>query len=73
MYVHVQVVAGAKKERVTKKDTAKFYITVKEKAERNMANARIREILASEFQVPIGTVRILTGHRSPSKIYTIDV
>ncbi len=73
MYIRVKVVPGARKERVTKKSETEFHISVKEPAERNMANGRIREILAEKFAVSAGQVKLLTGHRSPTKMYSIDV
>ena len=73
MYIKVHVVAGARKERVTKIDSARFDITVKEPAERNLANKRIREILAGELGVKLTQVQLLTGHHSSSKIYSIEV
>lgn len=73
MFVHAHVVPSSKKERITKKDATEFRIEVKEPKIRNMANIRVREILASEFGVKIGNVRMLTGHRSPSKMFSIDV
>lgn len=73
MYVHVRVIPGTKKEKITKKSDTDFEMLIREPAERNMANDRIRELLAQEFNVPIGKIRMLTGHRSQSKMYTIDV
>lgn len=73
MYIKVHVVAGARKERVTKTGEARFDIVVKEPAERNLANGRIREILAEQLNVSLSNVRILTGHHSPSKVYTIEI
>ncbi len=73
MYVRVNVVADARKESVVRKDDTTFQITVKEPAERNLANKRIREILAEEFKVSVTQVSILTGHRSPSKMCSIEL
>lgn len=73
MYVRARVTPGAKKERVTKESDTEFYITVRERAERNMANTRVREILAESFGVPVGQVRLLAGHRSSSKMFSIEV
>lgn len=73
MYVHVRVIPGAKKEKITKKSDTEFEMLIREPAERNLANQRIRELLAQEFSVEIGSVRMLTGHRSQSKMYTIEV
>jgi uncharacterized protein YggU (UPF0235/DUF167 family) len=71
MYIRVHANPGSRKERVMKIDDTTYQIAVKEPAERNMANARIREILSEEFNVPITEVKILTGHRSSSKMFTI--
>ena len=73
MYVKVHATAGAKKESVTKKSETEFYIAVREPRERNLANRRIAVVLAETFGVSPKAVRMLTGHRSSSKMYSIDV
>lgn len=73
MYIKVRVVAGAKKEKVEKKTKDTYHISVKEKAERNMANRRVCEIMASLFHVSVKLVRIINGHQSPSKLLSIDI
>ncbi|MFA5934159.1 MAG: DUF167 domain-containing protein [Candidatus Paceibacterota bacterium] len=73
MYIKVRVVAGAKKEIVIKRTEDHFDIAVKEKAERNMANRKVAELIAEEFNVPFGKVRITSGHKSPGKIISIDI
>ena len=73
MYVKVRVVPKTKKEKITKVDDSTFEITVKEPAERNLANERVREILAEQFQVGIKSVRIVTGHHSGSKIFDVKI
>ena len=71
MYIKVAVVAGAKKEVVVRDREDHYTITVREPAERNMANTRIREIIALELSVPAGRVRLISGHQSPHKILSI--
>jgi len=71
MYIKVRVTSGAKKEKIEKVSEDTFSIFVKEKAERNMANARVREIMAEELSVPVKAVRIVSGHTSPSKILSV--
>lgn len=66
------VVAGAKKETSKKKSEDHFLISVKEKAERNMANDRVLEIIAEYFKIPKNKVRIVNGHRHPSKLLVIE-
>lgn len=71
MFIKVRVIAGAKKEIIQKKTENSFILSVKEKAERNMANKRVCEIIADELSVPIKKVRIINGHQSPGKIISI--
>lgn len=72
MYIHLKVTAGAKKEIFKQKSEDHFEVAVKEKAERNMANARILELVTEHFKVPLNKVRIVNGHRHPSKLLVID-
>jgi uncharacterized protein (TIGR00251 family) len=72
MYVRVEVRPGAKRESVMHLDDKTLTIAVKEPAERNLANMRVRELVAEEFSVPVGKVKMISGHRSPRKIFTID-
>lgn len=72
MYIRVNVTAGAKKERITKLAPDKYDIWVKEPAERNLANSRVRELLILEFGLPKGSVRLVTGHHSPHKIFSVE-
>jgi uncharacterized protein YggU (UPF0235/DUF167 family) len=71
-YIHAKVTAGAGKESFKQKNKDHFLISVREKAERNMANARILALVAEHFKVPQNKVRIVNGHRSPSKLLVID-
>jgi len=71
-YIHVKVTAGAGKESLKQKSEDHFEISVREKAERNMANARVLELVAEHFKVPKNKVRIVNGHRSPSKLLVVE-
>ena len=73
MYIKVKVEAGVKKEKIEKKSENKFSISVKEPAERNLANTRIREIIASIYEINIKSVRIISGHQNPSKILSVNI
>lgn len=72
MYIRVHVLPGAKKEVVKKDAEGVYTISVKEPAQQNFANKRIREILADECGVPFAQITLLTGHRSSSKMYSVD-
>ena len=71
-YIKVVVQAGAKKESFKQKSQDHFLISVKEKAENNMANKRILEILAFYLKVPQGKIRIINGHHHPHKLLVVD-
>ncbi len=71
-YIKVVVTAGAKKESILRKSEDHFDIKVKEKAENNLANKKVIEILALYFKVPKGKIRIVNGHHHPHKLLIID-
>jgi uncharacterized protein YggU (UPF0235/DUF167 family) len=71
-YIRVKVSAGVKKEDFKQISEDHFEIKVKEKAERNMANKRVLEILADFFKLSKGKIRIVNGHQSPSKLLVIE-
>ena len=72
MYIHVKVVAGARVESLKLKSEDHFEISVREKPERNMANKRVLELIAEYFKIPASKVRIINGHRHPSKLLIIE-
>lgn len=72
MYIKVRVKAGDKKEEIKKKNKDTYLISVKELAERNMANKRVCEIIASLFKVSVKNIRIINGHQNSNKILSIN-
>jgi uncharacterized protein YggU (UPF0235/DUF167 family) len=72
MYIRVNAVAGAKKESVQKIADNRYEISVREPAERNLANARIRTLLARELGVVESSARLISGHQSPHKIFSVN-
>ena len=73
MYISVKAIAGAEEEQISVISSNKFQVSVREKAEKNLANKRIVRIMALHFNLPAGRVRIISGHHSPSKILSIDL
>jgi len=71
MYVKVRATAGTKREEFRQESDTHFSVCVREKAERNEANTRIRELVAEHFGVAVGKVRIVNGHQSPSKLLDV--
>jgi uncharacterized protein YggU (UPF0235/DUF167 family) len=72
MYIKVRVKTGSKKEIVKKVSEDHFEVSVREKAERNLANTRVREIIAEQVGLTVRKVKIIKGHHSPSKILSIS-
>jgi len=72
MYIHVKVQAGAKHELFERLDETHFAATVKEKAERNLANARVIELIKAYF-VEASRVQLVSGHHSPSKLFSVEM
>lgn len=72
MYIHVTVTAGARKESIKETKPNYFAISVREKAERNMANKRVLELVALHFSIPTSSVRIINGHMHPRKLLVIE-
>ena len=73
MFIKVKVTTNAKKEKIIKKSEDHFDISVKEPAERNLANKRVIKLVRDYFKVYNREVRIVSGHHSPSKIISLDI
>lgn len=71
MYIHVKAHPKSKKQEIVKLKEDHFEIWIKEPAEKNMANKKIVEILKSNFSES-KNVRIISGHHSPSKLFSVD-
>ncbi len=71
MYIRVRVTADTKKESFIKSDEDSFLVSVKEPAEQNRANKRVLELLAEHFNISPRQIRIISGHHSPGKIFSI--
>lgn len=72
MYIKVIAHTNAKKEKIEEKKKNYFEIWVKEKAERNMANIRIIEVLADYFKISSSKIKIINGHKHPHKLLVVD-
>ncbi len=71
MYLRVRVTPGATRERVVRQTADHFLVAVKEQAEGNRANGRVRELLAAFFTVPVTQVRLIIGHHTTHKIFSV--
>jgi uncharacterized protein YggU (UPF0235/DUF167 family) len=70
-HIHVRVKANARKELIEEGGRGTVRISVKEKAERGAANARVRELLATHFGIEEKKFRLIKGAQSPSKVYLV--
>ena len=71
MRVIVHVTPGARRELVCQVKEREFGIAVKEKAENNAANGRVRELLALHYKVGKSDVRFITGMRGSRKTFEV--
>ncbi len=72
MYVRVHVSPSVKREFVIKKSDELLDVGVREPAERGLANARVRELVALHFSVPETAVRLISGHTGRNKLFSIQ-
>jgi uncharacterized protein YggU (UPF0235/DUF167 family) len=72
MYVKVDVFPKHKKEQIKVIKEDWLEICVKEPAEQNLANYRVREIVARQYGVKTTETRIIAGHQSRRKIISLD-
>lgn len=70
MYLKLKVIPDAKEEKVEKLSDDSWRIWVRVPAENNSANSRVLELVRQDF--PGTSVRIVSGHHSPSKIVSIN-
>lgn len=72
MYIHVKVIADAKQEFVERLKKDHLTVSVKKPATQNLANRRARELVAMHLSLPVGKVRLISGHHTPSKIFSVE-
>ena len=72
MRIKARVKTGARKEETKEISSNRLEISVRQKPVENAANKRVIELVARHFHIPVGKVRIISGHRSPSKTLSIN-
>lgn len=70
MYLKIKVIPDSKKEKVEKLKDNEYRMWIKVPAENNLANTRVIELCREMF--PDTFIRIVSGHRSPSKIVSVE-
>jgi uncharacterized protein YggU (UPF0235/DUF167 family) len=69
--IRVRARAGARREAVVRSSADRYEISVRERAERGMANARIRELLAAALEVSPERLALISGAHRPAKTYRV--
>jgi uncharacterized protein YggU (UPF0235/DUF167 family) len=67
--IKVRVTADARAEKVVKKSDDLYVVSVREPAERNMANKRVIQLFRALY--PKKSVKLVKGHRNPAKIVEV--
>ena len=70
MYIHVRIKTKQKTELIEKISETKYIVSVKEEAKQNRANTRMIEMIRDYCKVH--TVKIVSGHHSPSKLLSVE-
>lgn len=73
MLIKVRVFPNSRKESVEKDADDTYRIKVKAPAERNQANVRVRELLATELGQRLSAVKLVAGHRGPNKRFEVNL
>ena len=72
MYIRIKVIPSSRREVIDKIDEENYEIKVKQEPKNNAVNKRLIEIMRDIYK-NAKIIRIISGHRSPSKIISIDV
>lgn len=71
MRVKVRVTAKARRELFEQTGEFAFSVSVKEPRERNEANTRVQQLIAEHFNLPVTSIRFITGMRSKNKVFEV--
>ncbi len=71
MYLKIKLHPDSKDEHIKQTAPDRLEIWVKDRAEANMANRRMLEIIRGYLNVK-GSVKIIHGHHSPNKIILVS-
>ena len=71
MHIRVKVFAGAPCEVVEDAGERAYRVFVREPAQAGLANRRVGQVLAAILGVPVHRLRLVSGGKSPSKIFEV--
>lgn len=72
MFIKVKVTADAKKFSLQELSPERYAIKVTEPAANNRANREVVRIFQKLYKVKEGKIYIVSGHRKPSKILSVE-
>ncbi len=70
--IRIKVIPNSKKEIIENDKPNHWIFKIKEKAENNMANDRVLEIVKTMTHKKAKNVKILSGHQKPTKILVAE-
>jgi uncharacterized protein YggU (UPF0235/DUF167 family) len=71
MKVSVRVTPNSRREKFEMTGEQEFTASIKEKPQRNEANDRVQRLIASHYNVPVTSVKFLTGMRAKKKTFEV--
>jgi len=71
MKISVRVTPKSRKERFEETGEREFAAAIKERPQNNEANDRVQRLIAGHYNVPLTSVRFLTGARSRKKVFEV--
>ncbi len=71
MYVHVRVEPGSKRNEIKEEKNGYLSVSCKVKAERNLANECVRELVAKYYNVPVSRIKIISGKQKRKKLLSV--
>lgn len=72
MEVRVKVTVNARKESLKEGKDGRLIVALRAPREEGKANARLIEVLAEYYAVPVHRVRIMRGHQQSTKIVFVS-
>ncbi len=72
-YIHIVVHPKSKREKIQERENGYLEIYCKEPAERGLANACVKKLVAQHFNLSEKTVRIISGQKKPKKLIGIVI
>ncbi len=71
MRISVKVKSGAREEKIENLGGNHFFVSVRERPEKGMANKSVIRLVADHFRIAPTTIKIVSGFSSKKKIIEI--